>query len=166
MKSWGTTKLHQATFFSPYPTLPWNTKANGSIPLLVSDPIQHNLLKYQNKFDYYSNSSRYLHYMLYEYSVWIPHTVRSMLNASEQNKEETNKYPTEVVKLTTGIYTDIHTRVIQHCTIRTETAFHLFNWSFILCTVWDKMFRRKPLLSQAHRGRLSWITINWKYRCK
>lgn len=50
-----------------------------------------------------------------------------MLYTPEQHKEETNKYASEVVKLTTGIYTDIHTRVEQHCTIRTETAFNLFN---------------------------------------
>lgn len=46
---------------------------------------------------------------------------------TEGNKEETNMHPTEAVKLTTGFHADIHTRVIQHGSIRTEAAFHLFS---------------------------------------
>lgn len=41
--------------------------------------------------------------------------------------EETNMHPSEAVKLTTGFHADIHTGVIQHGSIRTETAFHLFS---------------------------------------
>jgi len=51
-----------------------------------------------------------------------------MLHAGEvNNKEEISMHPTEAVKLTTGFHTDIHTRVMQHCSIRTETAFHLLS---------------------------------------